>query len=63
MAPRPHTEAKRTATELLREARALGWGRVAIVFLPDGSMQFDASMGEEIGSDEFDVPNLKMGRP
>ncbi|MBJ2152686.1 hypothetical protein [Paracoccus sp. IB05] len=62
MALRPQVEAKNTAMAFLREGRAAGWRQVNIDLQPDGSVRVNASMGDEGSSDEFDVPNMRMGR-
>lgn len=62
MALRPQVEAKSTAIAFLREVRAAGWRQVNIDLQPDGSVRVNASMGNEGSSDEFNVPNMRMGR-
>jgi hypothetical protein len=62
MALRPQVEAKNTAMALLKEAHAAGWRQVNIDLEPDGTLRLKAQMGDEGSSDEFNVPNRRMGR-
>lgn len=62
MAIRPHTAAKQTVSAFIHECRTAGWRQVSIDMKPDGTVRINANMGEEGSLEDFDVPNMRMGR-
>lgn len=58
----PQSNARQTASVLLRDARTAGWLRVKCEIKPDGSVMMEVGMNNPESDDDFLENDLRMGK-
>ena len=58
----PQTNARNTATALIREARVAGWARGKVEIKPDSTVCVDVGMADLDNDDDFLSDDLRLGK-